>query len=316
MDVLVTGGAGFIGSHVVDLLVSEGYDAAVVDDLSTGRVENLPAGVDFHHLDVSDARTAALIREARPDYIIHQAAQISVARSVREPSADAAVNVLGTLSLLEAAVAAGVKGFVFASSGGTIYGDLAAGPADTGPYEAVSEEAPFRPVSPYGIAKAACEHYLRFFSREYGLTCVSLRYANVYGPRQDPHGEAGVVAIFANRMLRGEQPTINGDGRYVRDYVYVGDVARANLLALRYPGSGAFNIGTGQGTDVNELFGILSRLCDYGGKPRYGPARPGDLRASVLDPSLAARELNWRPRIPLDEGLAATVAYFRPAAIN
>lgn len=306
--VLVTGGAGFIGSHVVDLLRDEGFRVVMVDDLSAGRRENLPAEVEFHPLDVAGEEARELVLRLRPRYLVHLAAQVSVSRSVRDPVADARVNVLGTVNLLQAAVRAGVGRFVFASSGGTVYGEPAFLP--------VPEEAPLRPLSPYGAAKMAGEGYLRVFASQAGLPCVSLRLANVYGPRQDPFGEAGVVAIFATRMLRGEQPVINGDGGYIRDYVYVGDVARAVLSTLGRPMGGEcpfgeYNVGTGRGTDVNELFALLAPLCGYADAPRHGPPRPGDLRASVLDHSCARRELGWEPRVTLEEGLARTVAHFR-----
>jgi UDP-glucose 4-epimerase len=312
--VLVTGGAGFIGSHVVEACLAAGYEVAVVDDLSSGKKENLPEGVPLYQVDIADAEAVGRVFDlVRPEKVVHQAAQISVSRSVREPALDARINVLGLLNVLEAAVRQGVRAFIFASSGGVLYGDV---------FEPAAEEHPAAPVSPYGIAKLAGEMYLAFFAREHGLRCAALRYGNVYGPRQDPHGEAGVVAIFLERLLAGQAPIINGDGRYVRDYVYVEDVARANLLALEgeWEGFRAYNVGTGRGTDVNELEGRLrSALTEIlRGQGRkvdlpaatYGPPRPGDLRSSLLDAGKIARELGWRPEVPLEEGLKRTAAWF------
>lgn len=308
--VLVTGGAGFIGSHVAEALQRAGYRVLVVDDLSSGSPDNVPAGVQFHRLDIAAEETARLIAAERPRYIFHHAAQISVSASVRDPLHDAKVNILGTLNLLQSAATAGVEKFVFASTGGALYGEGGEAP--------VPESRCPEPQAPYGIGKLACEHYLRFYSAQAGLPYVSLRYGNVYGPRQDPHGEAGVVAIFATRMLAraaGDEtvpePVINGDGCYVRDYVYVEDVVRANLAAIAYPGSGAFHIGTGVGTDVNQLWELLAALTGYPGPARHGPPRPGDVRRVTLDSSRARRELGWEPMVTLEEGLARTVAWFR-----
>jgi len=314
LRILVTGGAGFIGSHVVEQCLAAGYEVAVMDDLSTGRRENLPEGVPFYRADVADAAAVQRVFEVvGPEHVIHQAAQVSVSRSVREPGFDARSNVLGLLHVLEAAAQHEVRSFVFPSSGGVLYGDV---------WEPVSEEQPAAPVSPYGISKLAGEHYLRFFAREYGLRCTALRYGNVYGPRQDPHGEAGVVAIFLQRLLAGKPPVINGDGKNVRDYVYVADVARANLLALgsNLDGFRAYNVGTGLGTDVNDLESKLRHaleevLREQGRKTAlpaavYGPPRPGDLRASLLDIGKIQRELGWQPQVTLQEGLKRTAAWF------
>jgi len=312
MRVLVTGGAGFIGSHIVDQLVADGHEPVVLDDLSSGSRENIAAGVAFHQVDIRDAgNVRRVFDEVRPDAVCHQAAQLSVSRSVREPSFDATVNVLGLLNVFENAVRVGVRRIVFASSGGVLYGDVDS-PAP--------EDHPAAPISPYGVTKLAGEGYLRFFTREFGIEGVALRYSNVYGPRQNPHGEAGVVAIFCRKMLAGEAATVNGDGRYVRDYVYGPDVARANVLALTRPlgeNFGAFNIGTGTPTDVNQLAGEIRRLVGATGdssievpEPVHGPDRPGDLRSNLVDASAADAALGWRPSVDLAEGLAHTVAWF------
>jgi UDP-glucose 4-epimerase len=311
---LITGGAGFIGSHVVETCLAAEHEVVVVDDLSSGKKENLPEGVPLYQVDVADAEAVQKVFAlVQPEHVVHQAAQISVSRSVREPSFDARANVLGLLHVLEAVVKHGVRSFVFASSGGVLYGDV---------WEPADEQQPPAPVSPYGISKLTGEYYLQFFAREYGLRCTALRYANVYGPRQDPHGEAGVVAIFLQRLLAGEAPVINGDGKYIRDYVYVEDVARANLLALEgeWDGFRAYNVGTGLGTDVNQLESGLRQaleevLRQHGREMElpavsYGPPRPGDLRSSLLDARKIQRELGWHPRVTLEEGLKRTAAWF------
>jgi len=321
MKVLVTGAAGFIGSHVVDRLLAAGHAVAVLDDLSTGSRDNLPPGVPLHLATIVDtAAVAEVFAAERPDAVCHQAAQMSVSRSVREPLLDAQVNCLGLLNVLDAAVATGCERFVFASSGGVLYGE-AVDPA--------AESHPADPVSPYGITKWVGERYLKFYAAEHGLAAVALRYSNVYGPRQNPHGEAGVVAIFCKKLLAGEPATINGDGRYVRDYVFGEDVAAANLAALTAtrptvePGRlVSLNIGTGVGTDVNVLekkirsaIG-LKRGVDPAALPGplHGPPRPGDLRSNLVDPSLAEELLDWRPTVALDEGLRQTAAWFAERA--
>ena len=306
--IVITGGAGFLGSHVVDLLLDEGFQVVVLDNLSTGRKENLREGVPLYQVDISEDEAATLVRKLQPRYIIHLAAQISVARSVVDPLADLRINVAGTINLLQAAVEACTEKVVFASSGGAIYGE-----ADSLP---LKEYSPLRPIFPYGIAKATCEQYLRFFEHQHGVRYVSLRYGNIYGPRQDPEGEAGVVSIFIKKMSRGEKPVINGDGRYVRDYVYVKDAARAVLLGLQFRKSGTYNIGTGRGTDVNELFSSLAELCNFQLPPSYGLPRAGDLRASILDSTSARRELGWEAQISLEQGLGYTLEYFRQQVVG
>lgn len=315
MRILVTGGSGFIGSHIAEQLRQRGDEVAVLDNLSTGSRDNLPTGLPFF---LSDTRDRSQVTEVfdnwRPDVVCHQAAQMSVSRSVREPSFDAEVNVLGLLNVLENCVRTAVRRIVFASSGGVLYGEISE-PAD--------EEHPQRPVSPYGISKLVGEQYLQFFAREYGLETVALRYANVYGPRQNPYGEAGVVAIFCQRMLRGEPTTINGDGCYVRDYVHVTDVAAANRLALEQPlapGLSAFNIGTGRGLNVNEVAKQIKFWCQevlrrrglpiLVPEPSHAPHRPGDLRSNVISPRKANDVLGWTPQVRFEEGLQRTVEWF------
>jgi UDP-glucose 4-epimerase len=301
--VLITGGAGFIGSHVADLLVAAGHEVGVVDNLSTGRREFVPDAAQFFPYDIKEADTYGLILDWGPEIIIHHAAQMSVQVSVGDPLRDAQENILGTLNILQAAARAGVKKFIFASTGGAIYGDAAPVPA--------RETDPARPESPYGIAKLAVEHYLHFYYREYGIIPVCLRYANVYGPRQNGLGEAGVVAIFCEKFLAGEQPVINGDGLQTRDFTYVGDIAGANLLALDYPEAGIFNIGTGRETDILTIYLHLQRLTGSPLSPLHGPAKPGEQRRSALNYDLAKAVLGWEPQVGLEEGLAHTAAAFR-----
>ena len=319
MKILVTGGAGFIGSHIVDSLLREGHAVAVIDDLSSGSRDNLPAGVPLHVVDIVDpAAVARAFAAEQPDAVCHQAAQMSVSRSVREPLFDAQVNCIGLINVLDSAVRTGCQRFVFASSGGVLYGDVTT-PAP--------ETTPANPVSPYGITKWVGERYLAFYAAEHGLSAVALRYSNVYGPRQNPHGEAGVVAIFCKKLLASEPATINGDGHYVRDYVYGPDVARANVLALAAAASRcgpgtltSLNIGTGLGTDVVDLEALVrpavAAAATARGRtvaspaPLLGPARPGDLRSNLVDAARAAEILGWTPQVPLAEGLALTAAWF------
>ncbi len=303
--ILITGGAGFIASHVADQLVAAGHDVAVVDNLSMGKRENVPAAAQFYPYDIKSQETVELIRRWRPQVIVHHAAQMSVQVSVSDPILDAQENILGSLNILQAAARAGVEKVIFASTGGAIYGDDAPLPA--------REEDRARPEAPYGIAKLAVEHYLHFYHREHAIIPIALRYANVYGPRQNGMGEAGVVAIFIEKLLAGQQPRINGDGLQTRDFVFVEDIAAANLLALNYPKAGSFNIGTGKETDILTIYLKLQELMGSPLGPVYGPAKPGEQRRSVLDSTLAQRELGWQPRTNLSQGLAQTVAAFREA---
>jgi UDP-glucose 4-epimerase len=303
VKVLVTGGAGFIGSHVVDAFVGAGHEVVIVDDLSTGKRENLNPKARFHQLDITDARMVELIRDERPAVLNLHAAQMDVRRSVADPSFDAKVNVLGTINCLEGARKANVRRVIFVSSGGAVYGEQEKFPAP--------ETHPTNPVSPYGVSKRSGELYAFFYQAEYQIPFFAMRYANVYGPRQDPHGEAGVVAIFAGKMLRGEPVTINGDGKQTRDYVYVGDVARANLLALEKEPVGPVNIGTGIETDVNRLAELLLEATGSKSEVKHGPAKQGEQRRSVVDATKAAERLGWRPEVSLPDGLRRTVEFFR-----
>lgn len=306
MRILVTGGAGFIGSSTVDALIAQGtHQVAVLDDLSSGKREHLNPAARFYPADVRDAaRVAEVLERERPEVVFHLAAQMDVRRSVEAPAFDAQVNLLGLLHLMEAGRRNGLRRVIFASTGGAIYGEQESSiPCD--------EDHPCRPLSPYGVAKLASEGYLFFYNVAYGIRYLALRYANVYGPRQDPHGEAGVVAIFCGRMLSGQPVTIFGDGGQTRDYVFIEDVVRANLAALAHEGSGALNIGTGVETSVNQIFAELARAAGVQSAPVYAPARPGEQRRSVIAPARAARELDWRPRVALPEGLAETLDFFR-----
>jgi UDP-glucose 4-epimerase len=308
MRILVTGGAGFVGSHTVDALVATGaHDVSVLDDLSSGKRERLNPHARLHHADLRNADEVRLIMDReRPEVLIHLAAQMDVRRSVAQPVFDAEVNIVGFLNLMESARTKGLKKVIFASTGGAIYGEQDIFPCN--------ESHPQRPVSPYGAAKLATEAYLFFYKAQYGIDYVAARYANVYGPRQDPHGEAGVVAIFCGLILDGKPCTIFGDGEQTRDYVYVGDVVRANIAALNANVSGAFNIGTGVETSVNQLYRSLAAAAGTNIEPTYAPARPGEQSRSVISPGRAMKELNWRPEVPLNEGLKRTFRFFQEQA--
>jgi len=310
LRVLVTGGAGFIGAGLVERLLAEGEEVDVIDDLSSGSLANLgPARatadgrLSFHRLDIRHPGLADLIAGRQPEVIFHLAAQADVRVSVEDPALDADINILGSLHVCQAAVAAGTRKVVFAGSGGTLYGMPEALP--------VGEGHSRRPVSPYGVAKKAVGDYLHYYREIRGLDSTVLALANVYGPRQDPHGEAGVVAIFGGKLLAGETPTIFGDGEQTRDFVFVDDVVDAFARA-RHGGSGLLaNIGTGTETSVNELFATMARLTGFTEPATYAPARPGELARSALDPTLAGGELGWTPRHTLEEGLDRTLAWFK-----
>ena len=304
MRALVTGGAGFIGSHVVDRLLAAGHAIDVVDNLSTGRRELAHPAARLHAVDIRSPRLRAVFAETRPDAVVHLAAQMDVRRSVADPLFDASVNVLGTLNVLECCRRAAVARLVFASSGGAIYGDCETVPTP--------ESQPTRPASPYGVAKLAAERYIAAWAALTGSTAVALRYANVYGPRQNPLGEAGVVAIFSSRLVAGGPCLINGDGEQTRDYVYVEDVADATLLALGVPQTtDAINIGTGVESSVNDLYRRLAAVAGATPAARHGPGKPGEQRRSALDAGLAKRLLGWAPATPLDLGLRKTLEFIR-----
>lgn len=307
---LVSGGAGFIGSHVADRLLAEGYAVEILDNLSSGRRENIPRGAVFHEADIGSADAAQVVRDGRFDVLCHLAAQIDVRKSVLDPAADARINILGTLNLLEAVRASGhPTRVVFSSTGGAIYGDFVPVPS--------VEDMPKDPESPYGIAKLSVELYMGYYARVHGLDTVALRYSNVYGPRQDPHGEAGVVAIFCNRILKHQPLTVFGDGRQTRDYVYAGDVARANAAAAtvtlppaRQVDVRAFNIGTGRETSVLELASTLKKASGSTVPVEHAEARPGELPRSAVSNGKAVEVLGWRPEVNLEDGLRMTYEYF------
>lgn len=302
---LVTGGAGFIGSHIVDALIGRGYTVAVIDDLSSGQKENLAEGVKLFEMDVASPDVAKAFDEVKPDVVYHEAAQMDVRRSVDDPLFDATVNILGGLNIYENCVRTGVKKVIFASSGGAAYGEQEVFPA--------TEEHPKQPLSPYGIAKYANENYLYYYYKTHGLKSIALRYANVYGPRQNPRGEAGVVAIFSTKMLNGEIPTINGTGKQTRDYVFVGDVAAANMAALDHDVESldAFNVGTGIETDVNELCESIRKAVGVDIDVPHGPAMAGEQMRSVIDWKKLNQVTGWKPSMSIDEGITETVAWFR-----
>ena len=303
MKILVTGGAGFIGSHVADAFIEEGHDVVILDDLSTGFGKNINPKAKFVKLNICDKEIADIFKQERFDVVNHHAAQMDVRRSVADPAFDANTNILGTINLLQNCVQHGVKKFMFSSTGGAVYGEQEYFPAD--------ENHSTRPVSPYGISKLSVEKYLYFYHNEYNLAYTTLRYANIYGPRQNPFGEAGVIAIFSSKMLKGEEAIINGTGEQTRDYVSVKDVVKANLLTLKDNSSDIYNIGTGIETNVNELFKLLNEIVGKDQKENHGPAAPGEQMRSVISSEKLFDKFNWKPSTPLSEGLKETIKFFK-----
>lgn len=302
MNILITGGAGFIGSHIVDAYLQSGHRVVILDNLSSGKKKNIPSKAVFYEMDLLDPQVEKLIRDENIEVINHHAAQISVTHSVTDPLEDANINIIGSIRLLESAKSCGVKKFIFASTGGAIYGVQDSFPAD--------ENHACRPESPYAISKFSVENYLTFYRKTHGLNTVILRYSNVYGPRQDPHGEAGVVAIFCQKLLKKSQPTIFGDGEQTRDFISVLDVAQANVVALNSPLTGTFNISTGKETTVNELLQNIARMTGNGLTPQYGAPRKGELQRSVIDSGKFQKNMDWNPKVSLKEGLGKTYEFF------
>ena len=303
MRVLITGGAGFIGSHIQDRCLELGYEVAILDNLFSGKKENISSDSKFYHLDIRASEVEAVFQEFCPEIMIHMAAQMDVRKSVADPRFDCEVNGLGTLNLLQNCVKAGTQKVIFASTGGALYGEQQEFPA--------TEIHPTYPESPYGITKLLGEKYLYFYYKNYQLPYVCLRFSNVYGPRQNPHGEAGVVAIFCAKLLAGDPVTIFGDGSQTRDFVFVGDVVSAAQLAMQGTKVGEYNVSTGQETSVKGLWDALQRLLPEALKTHYAPARPGEQQRSVIAYQKIKRDLGWEPRVSLSDGLAKTLEYFK-----
>jgi UDP-glucose 4-epimerase len=303
MNILVTGGAGFIASNVADAYIEAGHKVIIVDNLFMGNMKNVNKKAKFYKVDVRDPKISSILKKEKIDVINHHAAQISVPDSVKDPLADAQINIMGTLNLFEAARKNAVKKFIFISSGGTVYGSKVPLPA--------TEDNPLTAESPYGISKVTGEHYARFYTAQYGIKHTILRYSNVYGPRQIPHGEAGVVAIFIEKIMAGIAPVIFGGGTCVRDYVYVGDVARASVQALDKGDNDAFNIGTGVRTDVNQLYRAVQKATGFDKPAGEGPYREGDLKANYLENKKAGKILGWKPETGLEAGIGKTYEYFK-----
>ncbi len=309
MKILVTGGAGFIGSNIADEYIRNDHDVVIVDSLETGRVSNINPRAKFYKMDIRDPRLEEIFEKERPQVVNHHAAQMDVRRSVRDPKYDAEVNVLGALNVLELARKYDVKRVIYSSSGGTVYGEPVYLPCD--------EEHPIRPICPYGATKYIFEVYLDMYQSMYGMDFTVFRYPNIYGPRQDPHGEAGVVAIFTGQMLRKDAIVINGDGKQERDFVFVEDIARANLLATEtQTGSGVFNLGSGIATNINEIFTTLRTITGYPQTAQHGPAKLGETQTIYLTFNKAREELGWSPHVSLEDGLRKTVAYFQEKEVS
>ena len=303
MNILVTGGAGFIGSNLADALIEEKHNVTIIDDLSTGKRRNIPRKARFHEMDIASPVVDKVFESGKFDQVFHLAAQMDVRRSVENPSNDAEINILGGINLLQASVKHKIKRFVFSSTGGAIYGEQQQFPA--------SENHAANPLSPYGISKLAFEKYLYFYNFQHGLQYVSLRYANVYGPRQNPEGEAGVVAIFCRRLLKSQEAVIYGDGGQTRDFVYVDDIVKANLLAMNFQSSMAFNVGTGLETDINTIFAKIKKYTGSSQERIHLDPKPGEQRRSCISNEKIKKFLGWQPTIPLEQGIEKTVAYFR-----
>lgn len=303
MNILVTGGAGFIGSNIVDAYISKGHNVVIIDNMSTGVKDYINPKAKFYELDVCDAGISKVFDENKIDLINHHAAQIDLRKSVDDPAFDINVNIAGSVNLLQNAIKSGVKKFIFASTGGAIYGEHDYFPAD--------EEHPTRPYAPYGINKMCVEKYLYYYNHVYGLDYVVLRYANVYGPRQNPHGECGVIAIFTDKILNGQQPLINGPGDQTRDYVFVNDVVNANVLALDAKGPVIYNVATTKETDVNYIFNRINHFAGTNFEEKHGPAKLGEQKRSVLSYEKIKKELGWTPKTEIEEGLKITTEFFK-----
>ncbi len=303
MKILITGGAGFIGSHLTDKLIEQGHKVVVIDNLSTGKEENLNKQARFYNFDIRDEKISNVFKQERPEVVFHYAAQVSVKRSIENPVRDADINITGTLNILENCKKFGVKKIIFASTGGAIYGET-----DTIP---TSEKQVANPRSPYGFCKLAVENYLYCYFQNFNLPFVALRFSNVYGPKQNPNAEAGVIAIFFDRVFLGKDLIINGDGQQTRDYVFIKDAIKANLLALEKDKTGIFNIGTAQETSVNDIFQKINHITDKGLKSIYCSAQPGEERRSCLDFSKAQKELGWNPEYKLEQGLKETYQWYQ-----
>ncbi len=305
MKILVTGGAGFIASHVVDAFIKDGHQVFILDNLATGFEKNINQKAEFIKEDITNKDLSALFEKEKFDVVNHHAAQMDVRRSVADPAFDANTNIIGTINLLQNCIKTGVKKFMFASTGGAVYGEQNYYPAD--------ESHTTSPLSPYGISKLAVEKYLYFYYAQYKLNYTVLRYANIYGPRQNPFGEAGVIAIFTSKLLKGEQPVINGSGLQTRDYVFVGDVVKANLITLKDEKSDIYNIGTGKETNVNEIYSLLNKFAGKGQVEKHGPAAPGEQMRSVITSEKLYKKFGWKPSTTLEEGLKKTMEFFRTA---